>query len=133
MNAEERKEEETPSALWATWALVKEARKVDQLPLIKWIIDRLEAYDVGANAPGPVSYLITTNGGHWARGKTLVEAAKTILKYANRTEKANVTIVINDATPEINSAGYTITESVATHRNIGVVGTIGSILNANKE
>lgn len=138
MSEEEKRLNEIPNAKWATWGLVKAIRKEmpDMSPLLKWIVDRLETYDIGCggeNVSHKVSYIITANG-YWGRGKTVAEAAEACRKSgAPRTFKACLTIVINDETPEVNEAGYLITESDATSRCVGLIGTIGSILNANKD
>jgi hypothetical protein len=133
---QEKKDNETPNPKWATWGLVREARKLANLPpIIGWCLDRLEALNVGdGHKPAPCAFIITTNSGHWGRGKTIAEAAKTALKAGGRrTDRATVTLVINDETPEVNKSGYLITDSMAAHKQLGCVGTLGSILNANKD
>jgi len=136
-------ENETPNPSWNTWSLIQEARK--QLAsnkgnstfiseLFHWIVDRLEKFDISWAKHGPITFVITTDDGHWGQGDSIDYAAQAA--YANGASKiarAMLTIVINDATPWVNDYGVVNSSSQSALKNIGIVGTVGSIINANKK
>lgn len=134
------KNDDNDLSKWATWALLNEAFNSDSDRFNesqRQCVRRLQQL-AGSNPdfpvkPGPRMFVIITSGGHWGRGQTLGEAAKTTRKAgAARSEIAVGILVLNDATPEINGGGGLITESIAETYQLGRLGTLGSILNANK-
>ena len=128
---------ETPTAEWANWALINAyeevgidaATKASVSDLIKTRFNET----VSATNHGPRTYVVMTDWGTWGRGTTLAESAAKALKAgAPRKAKAIVTLVLNDADPGIGSDGSLWSSSKSTTVYLGVVGTLGSILTANK-
>ena len=134
--------DETPQSNWAAWALLQAAEKpgaLEEGSIGRLCAQRLGQF-VGDNPDstlykiGKRSFLISTGCGHWGRSNSIEAAAASAHKAgASKTSKAFVTLVLNDDTPEISRGGMMITESDSASFNIGCVGTIGGILNANKK
>ncbi len=129
------KQKEIPAADWANWALIKAWKDggtpEEKATIAEFIAARFESI---ASQNVPRQFVITTNCGHWARGVNLEEAALAAIKAgASKTSKAFVTLVLNDATPEVSGDGRLISDSVSTQFNIGWAGTVGSIIKANKQ
>jgi hypothetical protein len=132
---------ELPQADWANWALIKAAlgplnprtdyaKALCANRLQQLVGDNCESYDV---KPGPRSFIILSGDGHWGRGNTVGEAAKKALQSgARRPSTATGVLVLNDGTAEVNECGSVISDSQSAQFNLGVIGTIGSVINANK-
>lgn len=136
---EAEKKDETPQSNWAGWALLQAAEKPGALEKgsLGWLLAERLGKLFGHNPdgefkPGPRSFVVYTNCGHWGRGNTLEAAAKKAYDAgASKTSRASAVLVLNDATPEVNQGGSVISESDSEQLSLGVVGTIGSIINAN--
>jgi len=135
MNA---KESETLQPNHATWAILSEVFKPNgDANAVMYAAHRLQQL-VGEDPDAPIkpgkrSVIITTNGGHWGRGNSIKTAAETCVKAgASKSERACVMLVLNDDAPEVNQGGMVISNCDSAQLNIGCVGTIGGILNANK-
>lgn len=123
----------------ATWAILAEVFKPDgDANAVLYAAHRLQKL-VGEDPdapvkPGPRSFVLVTNGGHWGRGNTLQSAATNASNAgASKAELCVGVLVLNDNTPAVNQAGSVISNSDSAQLNIGAVGTIGSILRANKK
>jgi hypothetical protein len=136
MNTDLKKNEETPAANWATWALCRAWEKGDRTTeLAELIAQRLHdcLNNLNTRPIGNKSYLIRTNDGHWGRGVDLIEAAKATKKAGARAAaKVVVWVCLNDSEPYIDSMGYPCASSVASFVTVGITGTLGQIINANK-
>ena len=136
----------TPSPDWANWALLQawfthqsQGNPVldsDRPALAEMIINRFaailgEGHNWGDIPLGPRSYVVLTNAGLWGRGKTLVDAVKATKSYS-KTHKVTAVLVLNDDKPTVDGYGTVHSSSVSSQFNLGVVGTVGSILNVNK-
>jgi hypothetical protein len=131
--------DDTPAVDWNNWALLRDALTVHPMP--KGSIGQLCAMRlqqlVGDQPQGGISrggrtFIISTNDGHWGRGKYLHEAAQAALKAgARRPSLAFLSIVLNDGTAEINEAGNIVADSISATIAVGRVGTVGGILNAH--
>jgi hypothetical protein len=122
--------ERTPNPKWASWALVEEARKEAHGPASELCINRL---DIISGHNPPMMFVVTTYCGHWGRGKTPAEAAKTAIKAgARKTSGANLLLVVNDETPEVNSSGMLITEGESIMFRIGQIRTLGALIPAGE-
>ena len=128
---------EKVTAEYANWALIKayEDAGIDATTKaeVADLIKNRFVESVCEKDHGPRGFLVLTDWHTWGRGETLAEAAGSALKAgAPRKAKAVVTLVLNDAKPSVNQHGGTCASSGATLLYLGVVGTLGSILTANK-
>ena len=123
----------------ATWAILQEVFKPDgDANALLYAAHRLQQFhgdDVDAPVkPGPRSYVVLTNSGHWGRGNTPVAAAREAKRAgASNGDNALLVLVLNDSKPEVNQAGSVISNSDSAQVSIGVIGTIGAIIKANPE
>jgi len=136
MNNTETKTE-TPTAEWANWALINAYEEVGiDVTAKAEVADLIKTRFVESLCEtdhGPRTFVVLTDWGTWGRGETLAEAAaKAVKAGAPRKAKAVVTLVLNDHQPSVNQHGGTFASSKATLLHLGVVGTLGSILTANK-
>ncbi len=133
-----------PSSDWANWALLQAyytglsqgVEVADKHILPELIINRFaqiagEHQCGNSPIPGPRSYVILTDGGLWGRGKTIAEAVKAAKSYT-RTALVRATLVINDDKPTVDEWGRVSSSSLSMQVYLGAIGTVGSILNANK-
>lgn len=125
--------------VWATWYLLThgltEATPPHGLPYFCMVrLQKLLGETERAGiTPGPRSIVLIGTGGHWSRGANMVEAAKGMLKAgAGRTERVQAVLVLNDDTPEVNQVGEVVSNSASAQLTLGLVGTVASILNAEK-
>lgn len=131
-------DETTPNARWANWALLDAVSKLENFKtdeaqsLLSLIVGRFRATLSEHEGMGPRSFVVATDDGHWGAGQTLPMAArKALAAGGRRPSKAMAWLILNDATPEVNQMGGVISDSVSSQFGLGVVGTLGSILNAN--
>lgn len=121
----------------ATWAILQEVFKPDgDANAVLYAAHRLQQFhgdDIDAPIkPGPRSYVMLTNSGHWGRGNTPVAAALEAKRAGARNgDHACLVLVLNDSTPEVNEAGMVISNCDSAQLQIGMIGTIGSILRVN--
>ena len=125
--------ENTNPENWAAWYLTQEADKLNDLPQIaKLCVNRLKQFNGVHQDRGAQRIVVITNGGHWGRGETILDAAKEAKKAgASRSEKASVVLILNDEKPYVDGMGTVNSASQSASFTIGIVGTIGSILKAN--
>lgn len=134
------KDKDTPVASWANWALIAawferqcqgEPFPDDKRPELAEVMAKRFKDTLGEREHGPRSYVILTNAGLWGVGKTLVEAVKNSKSYS-KTHLVTALLVLNDDKPTVDSWGTVHSSSLSSQFNLGIVGTVGSILNANK-
>ena len=128
---------EKVTAEYANWALIKayEDAGIDATTKaeVADLIKNRFTETVSHTSHGPRTFVVMTDWGTWGRGETLAEAAAKALKAgAPRKAKAIATLVLNDAEPGICSDGSLSYASKGTSIYLGVVGTLGSVLLANK-
>lgn len=133
----ETKSETVVNANWANWALIAALDDKTQCraEVVEIILARFQQTLGDYNNPnkGPVRYMVATNDGHWGRGSDLASACDTAKKAgAGRTAKVMGWLVLNDEKPYVDQMGTANASSTATLLNLGMVGTIGSVLNAQK-
>lgn len=123
---------------WNTPALIREARDTGSEHYRRALtacVSRLQEL-VGMNEEhGPISgrCFVVVGPGYWGRGKTLTDAALACRTTgAWRSDRACAYLILNDATPEMNGGGMLITDAKASAFYLGAIGTLGSILTANK-
>ena len=121
------KPDETPASNWANRALERALHGSNE--------ERLAAQPIAAQrllatVSGPVSYLAICTGGYWGRGATLEEAVKN--SKAGRAEKVFGYVILNDAKPTVDGFGTACSSSASHQVSLGKIGTVGSVLNANK-
>lgn len=134
-------EDKELSVNWANWALIAAwfERQCQGIPFpedkrseLATIIAERFKQTVGEREHGPRSYVVLTNAGLWGVGKTLVEAVKNAKSYS-KTHVVTALLVLNDDKPSVNGWGIVESSSQSTQIMLGIIGTVGSILNANKE
>lgn len=141
--------DDIPDATWNNGALFQAWKDCDEahrttLPMVitkaalaEVVVNRfmetVGAFTGGVPVNSPHSYLVATSGGHWGRGALLYLAANAASEAgARNSETALAWLVLNDSEPYVDSNGTANASSAATMINLGKVGTIGSILRANK-
>lgn len=120
---------EIPQANWNNHALIRALgnpeTQATALPLI--------AARFTATLKADPVFVIATDDGHWGRGITLrIAAEHAVDAGARRTAKAHAWVVVNDPEPVVNDFGTLVASSQALLLSVGVVGTVGGILNATK-
>lgn len=134
------KDESSLSPDWANWALItawfdKQCQGVpfpeDKRPELAQIIAERLKQQVGEREHGPRTFVVLTNAGLWGMGKTLVEAVTNAKSYS-KTHRVTAVLVLNDDKPWVDDWGHVRSSSKSAQINLGIVGTVGSILNANK-
>lgn len=122
--------DEIPQSNWANWALIRAVKSGGEVAAAAAPIV-VERFVATLDEDRRVErYVAVCTGGYWGRGSTLEDAVRN--SKARRTERVYASLVLNDPEPMVDGYGTVCAASGAHIVGLGKIGTVGSILNANK-